>query len=230
MLKRIVLILILMLLQFSASAQQPKPSPTPTPEDDVVRIDLNLVQVDAVVTDKNGRQVTNLNASDFSITENGKSYAVDYCTYVPLADSDSNRKTALPAGPPSATELGRTFVFLVDNPRIEFAFSNSNVRGVSSGSFSLLRRAIRGAEEAQKLLTWFVDKELGPRDLIAIGDTEVDIGVLSSFTNDRAALHEAIEQIRNNPTRTPIIRITSINGDNSLAELVIRQNPVPLAS
>jgi VWFA-related protein len=225
MLKRIVLILILILLQYSvfAQSQQPKPSPTPTPEDDVVRIDLNLVQVDAVVTDKNGRQVTNLNASDFSITENGKSYAVDYCTYVPLADSDSNRKTALPAGPPSAAELGRTFVFLVDNPRIEFAFSNSNARGVSSGSFSLLRRAIRGAEEAQKLLTWFVDKELGPRDLIAIGDTEVDIGVLSSFTNDRAALHQAIEQIRNNPTRTPIIRITSINGDNSLAELV-KQN------
>ncbi|HSE18894.1 MAG TPA: VWA domain-containing protein [Pyrinomonadaceae bacterium] len=227
MLKRAVPILFLMLLQCSALAQsqQPKPSPTPQPatEDDVVRIDLNVVQVDAVVTDKNGRQVTNLSASDFSIIENGKARVVDYCTYVPLADSDGNRKIDLPAGPPSATELGRTFVFLVDNPRIELAFSNSSANGVSSGSVSLMRRAVRGATEAERLLTWFVDKEIGPRDLVAIGDTEVDIGVLSSFTNDRAALHEAIQRIRNNPTRTPAIRITSINGDSSLMGLV-RQN------
>jgi VWFA-related protein len=223
MLKRVVLILILILLLYPALAQsqQPKPSPTPSPEDDVVRIDLNLVQVDAVVTDKNGRQVTNLSASDFSIIENGKSYVVDYCTYVPLADSET--KGNLRAGPPSVAELGRTFVFLVDNPRIEVAYSNANVGGISSGSYSLFRRAVRGAVEAGRLLTWFVEKEMGPRDLVAIGDTEVDIGVLSSFTNDRAALHEAIERIRNNPTRTPIIRITSINGDNSLAELV-KQN------
>lgn len=226
LIKIFTLIFIALLASVSARSQQPKPSPTPIPqpskpanEDDVVRIDLNLVQLDAVVTDKNGRQVTNLSASDFSIIENGKSHVPDYCTYVPVADSAS--KSAGATGPPSATELGRTFVFLVDNPRIDFAWSNANARGISSGSVTSLRRAIRGAEEAEKLLTWFVDNEMGPGDLVAIGDTEVDMGVLASFTNDRAALRQAIRQIRTNPTsgRAPIIRVTSINGNLSLADL-----------
>jgi VWFA-related protein len=226
----ITLLVILLLLPAAVHAQQTKPSkqpkasPAATPppdDDDVVRIDLNLVQVDAVVTDKRGRQVSDLSAQDFSVVENGKSHAVDYCVYVPLADRESTIKPAPTTQPPSAAELGRTFVFIVDNPRIEVAWSNANAYGISSGSLTLLRRAIRGAEEAEKLLTSFVDKELGPRDLMAIGDTEVDIGVLSSFTNDRATLKQAIRQIRSNPTsgRGPIIRVTSINGDYSLKDL-----------
>ncbi|HET6977920.1 MAG TPA: VWA domain-containing protein [Pyrinomonadaceae bacterium] len=229
----ITLLVIALLLSVAVFAQQtkpskqPKPSPAATPpprpadEDDVVRIDLNLVQVDAVVTDKRGRQVSDLSAQDFSIIENGKSHTVDYCVYVPLADRESTIKPTPTTQPPSAAELGRTFVFIVDNPRIEVAWSNANAYGISSGGLTLLRRAIRGAEEAEKLLTSFVDKELGPRDLMAIGDTEVDIGVLSSFTNDRAALKQAIRQIRSNPTsgRAPVIRITSINGNYSLKDL-----------
>ena len=113
----------------------------------------------------------------------------------------------------------------MDNPQIELAFSNTNVSGIASGTFSLQRRAMRAAAEAEKLLTWFVDKELGATDLVAIGDTEVDIGELSSFTNDRQLLRKAIQRIRTNPTsgKAPVIRITSINGDFSLIGLV-RQN------
>jgi hypothetical protein len=109
-------VIVLLLSAAAAYSQQPKPSPTPAKDDDVIRIDLNLVQVDAVVTDKHGRQVTNLSANDFSILENGKSHAIDYCIYVPLTDRDSNIKNTPTPGPPSAAELGRTFVFLVDNP------------------------------------------------------------------------------------------------------------------
>ncbi|HEY0763077.1 MAG TPA: VWA domain-containing protein [Pyrinomonadaceae bacterium] len=226
----VTLLVILLLLPAAVHAQQikpskqPKASPAATPppnDDDVVRIDLNLVQVDAVVTDKRGRQVSDLSAQDFSVVENGKSHAVDYCVYVPLTDREGTTRATPTTQPPSAAELGRTFVFIVDNPRIEVAWSNANAYGISSGSLTLLRRAIRGAEEAEKLLTSFVDKELGPRDLMAIGDTEVDIGVLSSFTNDRATLKQAIRQIRSNPTssRAPVIRITSINGAYSLKDL-----------
>jgi VWFA-related protein len=224
--KKIAVIILVLLVSASAQSQKPKPSPAATPlpanDDDVVKIDLSLVQVDAVVTDKNGRQVTNLSAENFSIIEKGKSHPVDYCVYIPLAGSETNGIRTQTTRPPSTTELGRTFVFLVDNPRIDLAFSNANANGISSGSFTLLRRAIRGAREAERLLTSFVENEVGPRDLVAIGDTEVDLGVLSSFTNDRATLRQAIRQIRSNPTsgRAPTIRITSINGDYSLKDLV----------
>ncbi len=44
--------------------------PTPTPDNDkneVVRISTSLVQVDVVVTDKDGRQITDLTAGDFEL-------------------------------------------------------------------------------------------------------------------------------------------------------------------
>ncbi len=229
MMKRAHLVLILVLLNQPIFAQSslPKQSqspPKPTPassEDDVIRIDLNLVQVDAVVTDKRGRQVIDLNAKDFLLVENSVTHAAEYCVYVPLGHDAATAKNDNVTRPPSAAELGRTFVFLVDNPRIEFVNSSAGISSSASASFYLLQRAMRGAIEAEKLLTSFVDGEVGERDLVAIGDTEVDIGVLSSFTNDRAVLRKAIHHIRHNPTggRAPIIRVTLGGGSLDLREL-----------
>jgi len=64
--------------QPSAAAQQPVPAATPTPtpqeesDEDVVRITTNLVQFDAVVTDKQGRPVTDLRPEDFEVYANGR--------------------------------------------------------------------------------------------------------------------------------------------------------------
>ena len=237
MMRRAHLILILVLLnqplfaQSSLPKQSKSPQTTtarPTPassEDDVIKIDLNLVQVDAVVTDKRGRQVTNLTAKDFSLVENGITHAAEYCVYIPLAPDAAITKSDNAIRPPSAAELGRTFVFLVDNPRIEFATSHASVSSSASASFYLLQRALFGAVEAEKLLAWFVDSEVGERDLVAIGDTEVDIGVLSSFTNDRAVLRKAIHHIRTNPTggKSPVIRVT-LGGDGLDVRELAKQN------
>ena len=231
--KRACLVLILVLLNqpiFAQSSLQKKsksPQTTtaqPTPassEDDVIKIDLNLVQVDAVVTDKRGRQVSTLKAKDFLLVENGITRNAEYCVYVPLANNAATAKTDNAIRPPSVAELARTFVFLVDNPRIEFVTSYANVSSSASASFYLLQRAMRGAIEAETLLTWFVDSEVGDRDLVAIGDTEVDIGVLASFTNNRAVLRRAINQIRSNPTggKAPVIRVTLGGGGLDLREL-----------
>src|SRR5882724_4659413 len=75
-----------------ALAQRPTttPAPSPTPleasQDDVIRVRTNLVQVDAVVTDKDGHHVTDLSASDFEILENGQVRRADYCSYVSLVE------------------------------------------------------------------------------------------------------------------------------------------------
>src|SRR5437667_1040897 len=84
-------LLAITLLQFSVSAmaqqisvsQQPKPSPSPqqpattqqlppVSNEDVVRITTNLVQVDAIVTDKDGKPVTDLKPEEIQIFEDGK--------------------------------------------------------------------------------------------------------------------------------------------------------------
>src|SRR5215207_3250046 len=72
--------------QQTTPAQQPAPGPEQADDDDeVVRITTNLVQVDAVVTDRDGRQVTNLRPEDFEIIENGRPRQVTNFSYVRVA-------------------------------------------------------------------------------------------------------------------------------------------------
>ena len=51
----------------------------------VVRISIDLVQVDAVVTDKKGRLVTDLRLEDFEIVEDGRKQPLTNVSYVAVA-------------------------------------------------------------------------------------------------------------------------------------------------
>ena len=201
------------------------PSPTPPPEpEDVVKVKTNLVQVDAVVTNDRGEQVTDLKASDFEIVEDGRKRTPEYCSYI--VSAGATKAAARDAGPPTADQLGRVFVFLVSNPIIEFGISiaGSNGSAPVSASSSTQAIAVRAAEKTRTLLNWFVDTEMTQGDLAAIADTDVDIGVLSSFTNDRDVLHAAINHVRDNAVsgRSPVIRIFAVNRDASIKPLVKR--------
>ncbi|HYY93393.1 MAG TPA: hypothetical protein VE713_02670, partial [Pyrinomonadaceae bacterium] len=62
---------------------QTQPANTLAPaEEDVVRVDANLVQVDAVVTDDAGRQVTDLRAEEFELLEDGRPQQITNFSYV----------------------------------------------------------------------------------------------------------------------------------------------------
>src|SRR5580693_1972563 len=60
-------------------------------QDPVIRVTVDLVQVDAVVTDSQGRHVTGLKAEDFEILEDGKPQKITHFSYV--------AGTAIPGGP-----------------------------------------------------------------------------------------------------------------------------------
>src|SRR5678815_2365177 len=55
--------------------------PSRLPEN-VIRINVNLVQVDATVTDKSGKPVTSLKPEDFEILQDGKPQQIVNFTYV----------------------------------------------------------------------------------------------------------------------------------------------------
>ena len=200
-----------------ARAQQPAPA------DEVVRVNANLVQVDAVVTDREGRQVTGLRVDDFEIVEDGRTRRPDYCAYVALGGLPATVDGG-PQGQLAASELRRTFAFVVSNPIINVGFSFAGAHGgpPSVGSFMTQQRAQAAAEETHELLTWFVDGQMTEHDLAAIADTDVDLGVLASYTNDRAVLREAIRQVRAHPTdgRSPVIRVMVVNGEPVLQPLL----------
>jgi hypothetical protein len=81
------------------SRQGPAPTQTPTPEedsdDDVVRITSNLVQFDAVVTDKQGRHVADLRPDDFEVFADGRRQEITNFTFVagPPAPYDPGPRT-----------------------------------------------------------------------------------------------------------------------------------------
>ena len=92
-LKVFVLMMILFTLVASAfiyapdsvaqSKQQPTPTPTPSPtpktkDDEVIRIDTEIVTLTATVTDKNGRYRADLKRGDFTVYENGAEQKLEY--------------------------------------------------------------------------------------------------------------------------------------------------------
>ena len=72
-------------------AQAPAPqqaTPPPQGEPDLVlHVSVNLVQVDAIVTDRNGRHVPDLKAEDFEIFQDGRPQKITHCSYISLQPS-----------------------------------------------------------------------------------------------------------------------------------------------
>src|SRR5690242_16039825 len=81
----IALILLLVFSSFGQTLKQSAPSqgaPSKEGEDSVVRITTNLVQVDVLVTDKAGKQVTDLKPEDFEVLEDGHPQKITHFSYI----------------------------------------------------------------------------------------------------------------------------------------------------
>jgi VWFA-related protein len=170
------------------SAQQ-----TPSPEG-VVRINVNLVQVDAVVTDARGRAVTDLTVDDFELYQDGQPQKITGFEFVAVRDSSARpklsvsiepgKKSDVVAPPPvrkllTREEINRTIALVVDDLALSF---DSGVRVRDS------------------LKKW-VDNEMQTGDLVAVIRTSAGIGSLQRFTMDKQVLHAAIDLIRYHPGR-----------------------------
>src|SRR5690349_10139008 len=114
------LLLLILLSQLSrvSTAQQAAQS-KPDSQDQPVRLKADLMELRAVVTDKQGRPITDLNKDDFEILENGREQVVSFffteqvagkrSASRPPGTSPSTPWQPLPAGAPK-----RTVVFFVD--------------------------------------------------------------------------------------------------------------------
>lgn len=166
-------------------AQRPTPSPTPVPQDDVLRVITNLVQIDIVVTDNEGRQITDLGPEDFEISENGKAQKITHFSYIPTTTAATTRpeatvgpaaKGTVPAEPARLRrdQVRRTIALVVDD------------LGLSFESIGFVRQALKK----------FVDEQMQPNDLVALLRTSAGVGTLQQFTSDKRLLHAAIDRVR----------------------------------
>jgi|SRR5271157_719747 len=193
MIRRFVPFISLLGVMALALAQNPPTRPqaaaSPQPED-VIRINVNLVQVDALVTDAQGNLVEDLKKEDFEIRQDGKPQAITNFSYIntrpgpPAAPppppargkKPANNPGAPPPVPVRASQARRTFAFVVD----DLALAAENVPAVRSA------------------LEKFVDVEMQPGDIAAVIRTGSGMGALEQFTTDKRVLHLAINRIRFN--------------------------------
>src|SRR5438045_7634232 len=117
--KALAFFLATAILSAAAAAQTTAPQQPATQDNEIVRITTQLVQVDAVVTDKNDQVIPDLKLSDFSLYENGKRQELQFIEYV-AADSKprvegniaaADRGDSDVARNLSAADLHRVFAF-----------------------------------------------------------------------------------------------------------------------
>ncbi|HTE89964.1 MAG TPA: VWA domain-containing protein [Terriglobales bacterium] len=153
-----------------------------------IRVSVNLVQVDAVVTDSKGKQVTDLKAEDFEVLQDGKPQIITRLSYITTSpgsvpsgpSSLATQGKGVPLPPPSKlrlTDVRRTIALVVDD------------LGLSFESTVYVRQALKK----------FIDGQMQPGDLVAIVRTGAGIGALQQFTTDKRLLHAAADRVRFNP-------------------------------
>jgi VWFA-related protein len=155
---------------------------------EVVRITTQLVQVDAVVTDKKGKHVEDLAEGDFELLVDGKKQQLTHFSHISsptgLSEPAAGKKDNLVAGPESMPtrqiapeEVRRTIAFVVDD------------MGLSPSSMALARETLRK----------FIGEQMQDGDLVAIIRTGSGLGMLEQFTSDKRILYTSVEKLAWNP-------------------------------
>jgi VWFA-related protein len=162
----------------------------------VIRVTVDLVQVDAVVTDSQGRHVTGLKPEDFQILEDGKPQKITHFSYVP---GTSIAGGPAPVNPPPREPSGKTPEAI---PAPVKALRPEEVRrtivlmaddlGLSSDDIPNVRKAMKS----------FVDRQMQAGDLASIMTTSGGMGAMQQLTSDKSQLYASIERIHYMPGRT----------------------------
>lgn len=191
---------------------QAKPTPTPKPgatipqtteQDNVVRISTQLVQIDAVVTDRKGNHVDDLQEEEFELLVDGKKQPLTYFSLTKLnretppaapTPKDTNApKIAAPVSMPTRNlepdKVARTIAFVVDD------------LGLSFESTAYTRDALKK----------FVSQQMQEGDLVGIIRTGRGLGALQQFTSDKRILYAAIEKLTWNPLSRDMIPRFGVN-------------------
>ena len=161
------------------SAQTVQPAPTPKSQDEVIRVYTELVQTDVMVLDNQGRFVDGLTKENFELRIDGKLRPIQSFEKI-TAGSDEESQLAAARGAatinlkrPAPLDRGRVVFFYLDD----------------------LHMDLQGIVAAKKVITAFIEKQMGQNDQAAIASATGQIGFLQQLTNDRLVLRKALERV-----------------------------------
>src|SRR3954468_14407455 len=180
---RFRLIGLIMLLTSAALAagHAPPPPAPPAPaakQAPTFKVRVDYVEVDAVVTDRQGRIVRDLKKEDFQVLEDGKSQAITNFSHVDIPVDRDNRPlfSPSPIEPDVKTNArpfdGRVYVMVVDDLHTRF------------GRTQRVKAAARQ----------FIERRLGANDLMAVVHTAGSSEYSQEFTSNKRLLLAAVDK------------------------------------
>ena len=166
-------------LLFSASLLMSIPQTTPTASE---TIDVNVVEVNVVVLDANGRPVTGLTGKDFELFVGGRKRQISNFYAVSNVSPEKATQAAAAAGVAAEVtpiERRNYVVIVVDNTHLHQ----------------------KGRKRALDALRRFLEKNVGPATSAMLVTFDDSVTVQQPFTDDRARLTAAIDRIESQPAK-----------------------------
>lgn len=190
----LALMLSLAVVPFLPAQTRPTPSAAQGATDEVVRITTNLVQVDAVVTDKDGKVVTDLKAEDFELREEGRVQPITNFSFIPLEPAAAAAATTTSPKPTTAAAIKRGAP--LPPPAMPRRLRPEQVRRTFALAVDDIGLSLASVYRTRDALRKFVDEQVQPGDLVAIFRLSGGSGALQQFTTDKTQLHRIIRDLR----------------------------------
>src|SRR5262245_38712855 len=188
-------------------------------DEPLLRLETELVQIDVVVTDKQGKLARDLKRADFELFEDGRKQEITHFAVGTSAQPATwlavEKKKPAEKSPADSTPVeiraGRYLVIAVD----DFHLAPENLI------------------ISKRTLHRFIENQMVPGDQVAIATTSGNIGMFQQFTNERDVLERAINRLnvqqRTVTSSSDIPRITDYQaelidiGDQDALELAVQE-------
>ncbi|MGH9931896.1 MAG: VWA domain-containing protein, partial [Pyrinomonadaceae bacterium] len=174
--------------QTSQEASRESKRPGSQDQSDVLRVYTQLVQTDVMVFDQQGRFVNGLKSGDFELRIDGTPKPIEFFERVTAGSSSEELQLAAARGSsarpnsarstgPAPLDRGRPIFFYVDDLHLDIA----------------------ALQTTRKLITRFIDQEMGQNDEAAIASASGQIGFLQQLTDNKSVLRAALERLKLRP-------------------------------
>ncbi len=204
---------------YTVHSQEQKDKEQKKQDEPLLRLETELVQIDVVVADKQGKLVRDLKREDFELFEDGKKQEI---THFAAGDATQparwlaveKKKSSEKSGDGATTveiRAGRYIVIAVD----DFHLAPANLM------------------IAKRTLQRFINDQMISGDQMAIATTSGNIGMFQQFTNERDVLERAINRLNvQNRTVTNSFDVPRISdyqaelidiGDQDALELAVQE-------
>lgn len=181
----ILLPVLLILYVFGHAALGQQKSAQPQSTDEVLRINTELVQTGVTVFDKHGRFVDGLKKENFELRVGGRPVPISFFEDI-VAGSQRDRLTRVSGKNVSTTVKDVTSALSFRRRTIIFFLDDFHLSLDSLG-------------RTRKMLSNFIEKEMGQNDLVAIASASGRIGFLQQFTDNKDVLRAAVSRISHVP-------------------------------